>query len=150
MKFGKQNVDINVFAQSEREIAIYNIAPIVPGHILVLPKKQIGSLDDLTEDELWSFFSFARTVTKFITQEFKAEGYDWTIQDGKYAGQTVPHLHLHVIPRVKGDFPDIGDWYPALKQSLERTIDSKNRATLNEADLIQIVEHLRSEWEKVE
>ncbi len=146
MKFGKHNVSNIIFAESDGEMAIYNIAPIVPGHVLILPKEPLGSLNDLKEEQLQSFFTFARQVTTFIVKEFKATGFDWTIQDGEVAGQTIPHLHLHVIPRVKGDFPNPGDWYPVFLKSLEKNIDSKERKRLSEEEMEKIVGYLRGRW----
>lgn len=146
MKFGKHDVSKNIFAESETEMAIYNIAPIVPGHVMILPKDQLKSLNDLSEEQLSSFFSFARKVTTFIIKEFKATDFDWTIQDGESAGQTIPHLHLHIIPRTEGDFPNPGDWYPVLKQSLEKNIDSGDREKISGVEIERIVSHLRVEW----
>ena len=146
MKFGAHDVGKIVFAESDGEMAIYNIAPIVPGHVLILPKEPLESLNDLREEQLQSFFSFARKVTNFIVQEFKATDFDWTIQDGRAAGQTIPHLHLHVIPRVKGDFPNPGDWYPVFEKSLEENIDSDGRKRLSEEEMGEIVRYLRGRW----
>ena len=144
--FGKFDVSHSVFAKSDNAIAIYNIAPIVPGHVMLVPLRQVESLKEFSEEELASFFSFARTITNFLVEEFNAAGFDWIIQDGRAAGQTVPHLHLHIIPRHEGDFPEPGDWYPALEKSKEITIDSENRYRLTIEETEKIVSHLKQRW----
>ncbi|MEZ4104479.1 MAG: HIT family protein [Candidatus Paceibacterota bacterium] len=147
-RFGNFDVTHSVFVESDDCLAIYNIAPIVPGHVLVLPKQKHTSLNDLSETQVQYFFSFSRKVTNFIVKEFKATGFDWTIQDGKSAGQTVLHLHLHIIPRVEGDFESPGGWYPALNKSLENNIDSDKREKLNEDEMKRVLSWLRERWFK--
>lgn len=144
--FGKFDVSHSVFAKSNDTIAVYNIAPIVPGHVMLVPLHQVESLNELSEEQLSSFFSFGRRVTNFLVTEFNATGFDWTIQDGRSAGQTVPHLHLHIIPRHEGDFPEPGDWYPALEKSQEENIDSETRRKLTKEETETIVSHLKEKW----
>ncbi|MCB9811010.1 MAG: HIT family protein [Candidatus Nomurabacteria bacterium] len=149
-RFGGFDVTNSVFAESNGYLAMYNIAPIVLGHVLIVPEKLVASLNDLSEDELASFFSFSRKVTKFVVREFKATGFDWTIQDGVSAGQTVSHLHLHIIPRVEGDFESPGDWYPAFKKSVEENIDSEKRERFSEEEMKKVVSSLCERWNKLE
>jgi bis(5'-adenosyl)-triphosphatase len=99
---------------------------------------------DLSEADLGAFVLFARRVTRLLTRAFAADGFDWTIQDGASAGQTVPHVHLHVIPRHAGDLPDPGDWYPALMASESAQIDDRTRPRLTPAEHAQVTAHLRA------
>lgn len=94
--------------QAENEVAvwIYDGFPISPGHSLIVPKKHVRSFFEITESEqlaLMSLLSIARTS---IDRSHKPDGYNIGINDGAAAGQTVPHLHLHLIPRYSGDRAD--------------------------------------------
>lgn len=102
-----------IVADSSREllfsgdgvIAFYDAYPVNPGHVLVIPKRHVGHLSDLTEQEHMALFSAVRDV---MSSTGYAGNGDYTIgiNDGPLAGQTVPHLHLHIIPRVAGDVED--------------------------------------------
>ena len=116
---------------------------MLPGHSLVLPRAHVESLLDLDDSDLTALVLFARQVTRLLARVVAADGFDWTIQDGRSAGQSVPHLHLHVIPRHWGDLPDPGDWYPALIAN-EGAIDSAVRARLTSAEHARVTERLRN------
>jgi diadenosine tetraphosphate (Ap4A) HIT family hydrolase len=80
--------------------------PVSPGHTLVIPKRHVGSFFDLTELERQNLLSLLDKAKLVIDQEFKPDGYNIGINDGPAAGQTVPHLHIHLIPRYNADLPD--------------------------------------------
>ena len=126
--------------------AYYNVAPILPGHVLVVPERHVQSLMGLDDDELGNFFRFARTVTAFVLAAFEGSGFDWSIQEGEDAGQSVDHLHLHVIPRHAGDLPSPGDWYPRLVESRSVRIDDATRPRLTDSERTAIVAHLKERW----
>lgn len=75
--------------------------PSAPGHRLVVPTQHVERVADLTDGELLGMWTVARDLT-----QGDADGYTVGINDGPAAGQTVPHVHLHVIPRHHGDVPD--------------------------------------------
>lgn len=100
--------------------ALLNLKPILPGHSLVVPGRHVERLVDLSPDEVAMLAAFARRVSSFLLAEFGATGIDWSLQDGPEAGQTIMHLHLHLIPRVPGDLPEPGDWYAELRASHAR------------------------------
>ena len=87
---------------------------------------------------------FARRVTRVLARAFAADGFDWSIQDGVSAGQTVPHLHLHVIPRHAGDLPNPGAWYPALMASESAQLDGRAHPRLAPAEHARVTAHLRA------
>ena len=80
--------------------------PISPGHTLIIPKRHIKSLFEATGGEWMGFFLLINLVKQDIEEEFHPEGYNLGVNDGPAAGQTVPHLHLHLIPRYHGDRKD--------------------------------------------
>jgi diadenosine tetraphosphate (Ap4A) HIT family hydrolase len=95
-----------VIDENATAIAIRDGYPVSPGHTLLIPKRHTGSLFDLSEEErngLWALFDRAKLV---LDKELQPQGYNIGINDGAAAGQTVPHLHVHLIPCFEGDLPD--------------------------------------------
>ena len=80
--------------------------PVSPGHTLVIPKRHIGSWFEITPEEQSAMLVLLGKAKAILEEEFKPDGYNIGINDGPTAGQTVPHLHLHLIPRYKGDLED--------------------------------------------
>ena len=143
--FCNGNITTSAFLDCPRFRAIYNIAPILAGHSLVIPKRHVQSVMELADDEVAELFIFCRLVSTLLQKAYGHKAFDWTLQDGEPAGQTVQHLHIHIIPRQFGDLPNPGDWYPKLMGVREsEIIDSGERATLSPARLNRAVENLRN------
>jgi len=122
--------------------AFYNIAPILPGHSLIVPNRHCESLFELSDNELSEMMCFARNITKVLQSVFECDGFDWTLQDGVSAGQTVPHLHLHIIPRKPMDISDGNNWYSKTIQNEKQMLDSQHREQLNDVQYTAISKHL--------
>lgn len=132
------------FLENENFLAIYNIAPILPGHSLIIPKKHVISLFELTLTELQDFILLGQQAAKLLSKAFNVDSFNWSIQEREPAGQSVPHLHMHVIPRKTNDLDSPGDWYPMLEQHFYSAhIDSQARPKHNRTDLIKIVKRLK-------
>lgn len=142
--FCSARVKNSTFTESENFRAIYNIAPILPGHSLIVPKQHITSLLDLNEAELCELMVFGRDIVTILLQAFNVKAFNWTIQEGEEAGQTISHLHLHLIPRKPNDFPQPGDWYPKLLKREAEMIDSESRPQLTPEEMKNMVSHIRS------
>ena len=127
---------------SEHFWVVYNRAPVLPGHSMVIPKAHYKSFLDLGPALRTEMTELSIAAVERLQKVFGAEGFNWTIQDGQPAGQTVMHLHLHLIPRHRGDLPDPGDWYPRL-QAHNSNIDSQARPRLSTAELKAIARRLR-------
>jgi diadenosine tetraphosphate (Ap4A) HIT family hydrolase len=80
--------------------------PISPGHSLVIPQRHVSSFFDLTPKEQSEMLDLLGQVKSDLDKEFGPDGYNIGINDGAAAGQTVPHLHIHLIPRYQGDRAD--------------------------------------------
>jgi len=78
--------------------------PIVPGHTLVSPFRVVPSLDALTNDELLAIHALRRQVCCALRDVVGAEGFNYAICEGPIAGQSVDHVHLHIVPRKLGDY----------------------------------------------
>jgi diadenosine tetraphosphate (Ap4A) HIT family hydrolase len=77
--------------------------PIVPGHILVVPKRCVATYEKMTEAERKDLFSLVTRIKKSLKKTFKTEGFNIAWNEGGVAGQSVPHFHLHLLPRKSGD-----------------------------------------------
>jgi len=134
----------NAFASKGSFLALYNKAPIIPGHSLIIPRDHFESLRSLPDHLISEFFLFAREITETLLEFYKADAFDWSIQDNEAAGQTIPHLHLHIVIRHPADLPQPGDWYPLLDASQKS--GSENRPVLETAEYTTITEKLRSAY----
>lgn len=94
-----------VFSADEAFV-IHDAFPVSPGHILVIPRRHIGSFFELTEVERTCMFELLAQAKAELDRSLQPDGFNIGINDGAAAGQTVPHLHLHLIPRYLGDVPD--------------------------------------------
>lgn len=86
--------------------AIRDAFPVSPGHTLLLPRRHVGSLFDLTVVEWVELGQLLARVRTALQAEFRPDGFNVGVNEGAAAGQTVPHLHVHLIPRYRGDRPD--------------------------------------------
>ena len=80
--------------------------PVSPGHTLLIPKRHTGLFFDLSEQERDDLLALLDCSKRVLDAELQPQGYNIGINDGAAAGQTVPHLHVHLIPRFEGDLPD--------------------------------------------
>jgi len=80
--------------------------PISPGHTLVIPRRHFGSFFAASSLEREALLKLLDAQKQVLDREFSPAGYNVGINDGAAAGQTVPHLHIHLIPRYAGDSPD--------------------------------------------
>jgi histidine triad (HIT) family protein len=84
-------------------LAFLDIAPINSGHILVIPKEHTASPASLSEQVSGRIFHVASRLGLAFRKALSADGFNLHLSDGICAGQTVPHTHLHVIPRYTDD-----------------------------------------------
>lgn len=141
--FCESNAHLATFANSANFKAIYNVAPILPGHSLVIPQKHTQSLMDFNHDELSEMIIFMKDITGIILKVFNTDAFNWSIQEKETAGQTLSHLHFHIVPRYPDDFPDPGDWYPRISNNYEKILDSDGRKKITDKEMEKIVEKLR-------
>jgi diadenosine tetraphosphate (Ap4A) HIT family hydrolase len=80
--------------------------PVSPGHSLAIPKRHLPSWFEATKQEQTDLMSLLDDARRLATSEFAPDSFNIGINDGAAAGQTVPHLHVHLIPRFRGDVTD--------------------------------------------
>lgn len=84
-------------------IVILDINPIKKGHSLIIPKNNAAIIEDLDNKQFTHIMKITKIVSKKIIDTLKADATNIMINNGKEAGQEVPHVHVHVIPRYKLD-----------------------------------------------
>ena len=77
--------------------------PVTEGHVLVITKRHVASYFDITDDEKSEIWQMVNSVQKFLSDRFAPDGYNVGININEAAGQTVEHVHVHIIPRRNGD-----------------------------------------------
>lgn len=80
--------------------------PVSKGHSLVIPKRHVKTIWELTDEELKDLYTIMIQTKNRIEELYKPDGFNIGINEGEAAGQTVEHLHIHLIPRYKGDVID--------------------------------------------
>jgi diadenosine tetraphosphate (Ap4A) HIT family hydrolase len=92
--------------EAEHCVAIRDAFPVSEGHTLIISKRHVGSFFDLSESEVQDLFRLLARAKRALDAAFRPAGFNVGINDGRAAGQTVQHLHVHLIPRYTGDVPD--------------------------------------------
>lgn len=82
--------------------------PITPGHTLISPVRCVKTLSELTLEERLAILDLADDIIEALRKSYGAEGFNCVWNQEKLAGQTVPHFHLHIIPRIEGDTGVLG------------------------------------------
>lgn len=95
-----------VWFTNAHAVALRDGFPISKGHTLVIPRQHVLSLFDLSDAERQAIWSVVAAVRLQLMEELKPDGFNVGLNDGLSAGQTVPHAHIHVIPRFAGDVAD--------------------------------------------
>ncbi|KAL2333109.1 hypothetical protein Fmac_014322 [Flemingia macrophylla] len=85
-------------------------------HVLVCPKREVKRVADLTDDETVDLWHIAKKLGRQLESFHKASSLTFCIQDGPQAGQTVPHVHIHILPRKSGDYEDNDDIYDDINE----------------------------------
>ena len=135
MRFGKFVIpSSHIFYRTKLSVAFVNLRPIVPGHVLIMPERIVAKMEDLSEDEYLDVWRSVRKVQAILKDHHQATAFNVAVQDGKAAGQSVPHVHVHVLPRKGGDFERNDDVYEELDQWAPRTDIVKERTAIEVPD----------------
>jgi histidine triad (HIT) family protein len=89
--------------ETDDVLAFLDANPLAPGHTLVIPKAHAQHVGDLDDDLASDLFATVTELTPRVQAAVDAEGANVGINDGEAAGQEVPHVHVHIIPRFEGD-----------------------------------------------
>ena len=87
-------------------VVIRDAFPLSPGHSLVLSRRHVAGFFDLDADEQAAILELVNAARGSLDEELCPDGYNVGVNVGAAGGQTIPHVHVHVIPRFQGDVPD--------------------------------------------
>lgn len=93
----------HVVFENEGVIAFLDIYPRSPGHTMVIPKQHVSTLGELNEKSAADLFRIVGKLSRELRSKLNADGLTIGINEGDVSGQTVKHLHVHIIPRFLGD-----------------------------------------------
>jgi diadenosine tetraphosphate (Ap4A) HIT family hydrolase len=111
--------------RNDTAIVVRDAFPVTRGHTLVIPLRHVESFFDTSAEERAAMFELLDAAKQQLQAEFAPAGFNIGINDGAAAGQTIRHLHMHLIPKYAGDRPDGGadrnlDWFYAVSPRLSR------------------------------
>jgi diadenosine tetraphosphate (Ap4A) HIT family hydrolase len=92
-----------VSLQNELAYSARDTYGVSPGHTLVIPRRHVAEFFDLTAEEVAACMALISEEKKLLDEEFKPDGYNIGVNIGVAAGQSIFHVHIHIIPRYKGD-----------------------------------------------
>ena len=94
---------MKTWCENSDAVAILDEFPVSRGHTLVVPRRHVSNYFELTEKEQMNMWILVNKVKGFLDSFYEPDGYNVGINIGETAGQSVPHVHIHIIPRYKGD-----------------------------------------------
>lgn len=112
-------------AEDERFMAFLDIAPIAPGHTLVIPKKEVDYIFDLEDDLYTGLHLFARRVARALEKTITCERIGQTV-----LGLEVPHAHVHLVPLINAQF-----------------IDFNERSSMEESEFVGLAQRIQANFE---
>lgn len=104
--FCKVESEREIIASSRLSVAFFDGFPVSPGHALIIPKRHVSSFFDLSQEERQDLLNLADSVKRVVEGRYHPDGYNIGINVGEAAGQSIFHVHMHLIPRYQGDVPN--------------------------------------------
>ena len=95
-----------LFHESELVVGLWDRYPVSPGHALLVPRRHVAGWFDASQEEQQALVAALEAAKRKIEKEHRPDGYNIGVNIGEAAGQTVDHLHVHLIPRYQGDIAD--------------------------------------------
>lgn len=117
------NIPAKKVYEDDSSIAFLDINPRNPGHTLVVPKEHFATILDIPVDKAGELFKAVKRVAVAVQSGMKAQGISISQSNGAAAGQLVPHMHFHVIPRFLSEGPLALEGILSVKKMPEQTLD---------------------------
>lgn len=133
----RPEIQARTIVRNDLVFAFPTYIPITPGHTLICPVRCVARADDLTTDEILAIFEMRDLLAPALSQAFNTDGFNYAWNEGEVAGQSVPHFHLHMLPRSDGD---TGTYEYEPRKFLYRP---GSRAQTPEDELQEVVSHIQ-------
>lgn len=102
-RIARKELSAAIVYEDDASVAFLDIHPRAPGHAMIVPRVHAATLTDLSDGALGGVFLSVKEVTAAIARALAPDGFTIGINHGQVSGQTIAHLHIHVIPRWYGD-----------------------------------------------
>jgi len=99
----KGEIPADKIYEDDRVLVFLDINPVNPGHTLVISKKHYSNIEEASEEDLTAIILTVKKIGRLLKDKFGVAGYNVTSNNDPVAGQNVPHIHFHIIPRHEGD-----------------------------------------------
>lgn len=96
----------DIIAENELALALFDRFPVNRGHALIVPRRHVATYFEATEEEQHAMNHLLSEVKRLLDVRYSPDGYSIGVNVGTAAGQTIFHLHVHLVPRYTGDVPD--------------------------------------------
>ena len=103
-----RDIEADIIYEDENFIAFLDAFPVVKGHTLVVPKKRIENIFDLDDETANDYLKIVRDVATAVRDAFNPEGLNVVQNNGEFAGQSVFHIHFHILPRYNDEHDGFG------------------------------------------
>ncbi|HEY0573603.1 MAG TPA: HIT family protein [Pseudonocardia sp.] len=113
----------SIVADEGEVLAFCDVQPVAPGHLLVVPREHVEGLADLSDADGKDMFALAQRLARAVRRAVRCDGVNLFLADGAAAGQEIPHVHLHVVPRTARDgvFRISANWSLPARADLDAT-----------------------------
>jgi histidine triad (HIT) family protein len=132
-----QVINAQKFYEDDLVLALYTHKPIFPGHALVIPKRHVERFENLNEEEIAQIGRVIKKINNAVEKVFGTSTYLLLQKNGREAGQSVPHVHFHYIPRQTGDRSFIkfmlkmyfvNKWKPISQEEMQGNLEKMRKA----------------------
>lgn len=101
---------IVTYSAKKTFFCMYNIRPVFFGHVLIIPMQHYSRFTDLNAEEAQEMILFQQQIITSLKQVYKTDSVNMLLQEGEHSGQSIAHLHMHIMPRQPKDVPNDEDW----------------------------------------
>ncbi|MTI64980.1 MAG: HIT family protein [Firmicutes bacterium] len=98
--------ELEIQLENELAYAIFDKYPVSKGHMLIIPKRHFQSFFEASKEEILAIYDLIHKCKRLLEEKYNPDGYNIGVNVNEEAGQTIMHLHVHIIPRHKGDVSD--------------------------------------------
>jgi len=134
----------SIVHRTNSSVLFVNKKPVVSGHSLVAPLRNVKRLTDLSAEETADLFNLVKQTEKMLMQKYNTNSCTISIQDGPLAGQSIPHLHVHILPRKENDFKRNDDIYSELENH-----DKVETGWRDEQAMADEAREFRNSWKEI-